>query len=58
MSHNVQSTYNDVDVESLDTTELFALGAFVRFDSDTQVTVICTSDTEEQVRKIILNKED
>jgi hypothetical protein len=53
MSHNVQTTFNDVDVEQLDTGAIFALGAFVRFDSATQVTVICTSDTQDQVRKII-----
>jgi hypothetical protein len=58
MSHPVQTTFNDVDVANLDTASIFAAGGFVRFDSDTQVTVICTSDSEETIRKVILNTED
>jgi hypothetical protein len=56
MGHLVQTTYNDVDTGALDTGAIFAAGGFVRFDSDTQVTVCCTSDQEETVRNIILAK--
>jgi hypothetical protein len=58
MHHLVQTTYNDVDIETLDTQAIFSLGAFVRYDSETQVTVCCTADVEAKVRAIILNTED
>jgi hypothetical protein len=54
MSHLVQTTYNDVELEDKQVKAIFAAGAFVRFDTDTQVTVCCTSDQEETVRNIIL----
>lgn len=54
MNHLVQTTYNDVQVSDIDHSALFALGAFIRHESETQVTVCCTSDAEEGVRNIIL----
>jgi hypothetical protein len=55
MAHNVQATFNEVKDMNDAVTRVMAAGGFVRVESDTVLTVSCSSEDEAKVRAIVLN---
>jgi len=52
MDHMEQTTYNDID-DTFPVQELMAAGVFIRYDSETQITLCYPSQLGSTVRALI-----
>lgn len=51
--HKVQTTFTVKDANEIDVHKLFALGAFIRIVSLTEIEVLCPADVLDQVTEIV-----